>query len=1685
MTQPSNYVCKYAGEYCKLVVEGDIAKVRSKFKEFVLDYQTPDDLNTPLHLSIIAQQNRNEIIQFLVESGADCDLRNSMNLTASELAINLNFIDVTKFMLAVEFRNLTDYRCFYRLIRRGSVPLLQLFLELKTFDTHQQIGYVSSVWQELYVKNVPLTKSMENFLEYQLLNYSYAYHHPPPASPGGGGGKPGADRGRPPFLEREHEQRIELIVEYTGYLTAHYTTDNLNDFDDKFLLAIKIVYDNLFFLRDRPEVRHVPVRETCRLLAVFLAIFKKTPHYEQYKLILNKRTVLRYLEAVADELERVRCEFAERGEGNHHHPHHHQHQSHHHRGPTPQQWTNDLFLHLLACIREATPTSKSTRAIGALWHKKCVLKKKLIYYVKGRLKANPELAAIQARNVNGLSRPELDAIRQEMKLGAFVALTQTVRRKNRLVYRRIRKAYDHVNQLYAVKKILRYLDGIARIQLPQYQVSGVLAIKRTLQVIADTVANTSYCPAVARKLESVVHKILPLNLDVDVREFYKPNASLYKLWLDRQELGRLLPFAEVQCSLKSIRRYFAYVHDLKMLEAYRCYLGNVYQLRNWRQVSSYNQYVGDANRMYFENHTLDDLYFELEDCIRVVEELQETFGQQQDEKISDLLRCLHAPLSQRYDGLTKDEGRRAAFASISTNFNTTMLLCGTEIEMGRVKRIVRSFLLESYPKYDITTDDQLLVLGPILQEMLHLFTNYLYQYQMDERVTKSFVTLVEVLHAERYIAVDHLLPERTKAADSLVYQNYTNDILKKFNLQNFSTIDKFSLQNLSSIDKFNLQAVLHEQLAQKYYDNCFNLNEKYSVLTTFFKSKTNRQVNEAILKRNKRMDCEEFQSFLDNRLKLIGQFLPCNDFNEVTQFINEAAPHVEFALEHCLLELCEILTDLGVFQDNHYVLKLQSANVSGRNLHEYLRRDVLEHDMLTLTHSTKVKVFLNGLIFKSNEFKLYQPPTAQKANADELAAINENLVNSYKMRWSWVEQQERLFKSVETIDLKLLQALTPDYADIRGMRLGVLHDGTPSTEYEIIDHTIRNNLKQMTNYLSDELQPISFEKQQFFQYVLVRSSNSLFIDAHFSLTTAQERQAMILFMALYFRAYDVFLECVKRFELTVNLGKIIKHLNLEFIEKIAKQMRDIGWNCQDENGITVLDQCVQKGDLEAIKKLIKLGADVCLPTGDGTSALHRACSLGLTEIARLLVKHSAPLAASLNGVDRLPLHYAIQYHENDLMPVLCSDDIDVDCRKHRLVKRAIKYGNLNALKFLLDDRSGKLSVVDQHQNTVFHLCALYGRLDVLRYLFLQHRALLVETEALLNRRNRVGQTALHIAVQKRHVATVALLLEQGCNPAVVDDTGLTPYEWAIQGNSVRLVKAFAKLHSPLRSITNGRSLPLTIAIEQRNVRMLKLLLRDDCGGYSLSGEPLCLIKAIYTRSTEMVRFIIDHCKPTLHFKDPYDSGPLHVAIAIGCNEIAAYLLESGADVNAITKFGDTPLHVATKHANFVAARMLILKYATVDERNAAGLTPLMQAMYSRNLEIMKLLIGVGANIDLLKLHLAEIEQISKIPTIHLFVDHYELLEFMILQLQYDPNVRDARNQQSLLHKACYANNLQIVQFLVELCRLQTEQQDANGRTPLAIANECKNYEVAEFLRSKKRKKSQIAPQRYFDPAAMM
>ena len=86
--------------------------------------------------------------------------------------------------------------------------------------------------------------------------------------------------------------------------------------------------------------------------------------------------------------------------------------------------------------------------------------------------------------------------------------------------------------------------------------------------------------------------------------------------------------------------------------------------------------------------------------------------------------------------------------------------------------------------------------------------------------------------------------------------------------------------------------------------------------------------------------------------------------------------------------------------------------------------------------------------------------------------------------------------------------------------------------------------------------------------------------------------------------------------------------------------------------------------------------------------------------------------------------------------------------------------------------------------------------------------------------------------------------------------------------------------------------------------------------------------------------------------------PLHYA---STKEIVELLIAKGADVNAKSSDGSTPLHDAAYYGRTVIAELLIAKGADVNAEDEVGLTPLHRANLTK--EIAELLIAEGADVN--------------------------------------------------------------------------------------------------------------------------
>jgi|SRR6185437_11005895 len=70
---------------------------------------------------------------------------------------------------------------------------------------------------------------------------------------------------------------------------------------------------------------------------------------------------------------------------------------------------------------------------------------------------------------------------------------------------------------------------------------------------------------------------------------------------------------------------------------------------------------------------------------------------------------------------------------------------------------------------------------------------------------------------------------------------------------------------------------------------------------------------------------------------------------------------------------------------------------------------------------------------------------------------------------------------------------------------------------------------------------------------------------------------------------------------------------------------------------------------------------------------------------------------------------------------------------------------------------------------------------------------------------------------------------------------------------------------------------------------------------------------------------------------------LHDAVQQNHQEAAAYLLDKGADINAVTQDGLTPLHMAAQNGNIAIITLLLERGAKINPVDAKGWTPLDRA----------------------------------------------------------------------------------------------------------------------------------------------
>ncbi|KAI4121726.1 MAG: hypothetical protein LQ338_006194, partial [Usnochroma carphineum] len=399
----------------------------------------------------------------------------------------------------------------------------------------------------------------------------------------------------------------------------------------------------------------------------------------------------------------------------------------------------------------------------------------------------------------------------------------------------------------------------------------------------------------------------------------------------------------------------------------------------------------------------------------------------------------------------------------------------------------------------------------------------------------------------------------------------------------------------------------------------------------------------------------------------------------------------------------------------------------------------------------------------------------------------------------------------------------------------------------------------------------------------------------------------------------------------------------------------------------------------------------------GTTALYAATQMGSVESVELLLDHGASFEADPQKMN--PLHVAIEELELRLIEVLAnragSSKLEGKCpidaqdyNDSTPLSYAVAEGNLHKFKILLTS-GADTTIRDNAGNSVLHVAARLDRVEILQELFAFQGGR--STRSQLGFINNTSNTPLVEALRKNNYGAAVLLLQQGAHwPDNELQTNVLHQAVANDESSIReFLSTFdgfpIELHAFLASPDGDGKTALHYAAETGHSEALDLLLQNgahfntaDHNGYTplmyaaINGHDHCasnLLEFAHKIDQQAGRFI-DH-------RNSESNTALHEAIIHRRNSVIHVLIESGADVFALSRNDTTALHLALLNATnadngqrLVSSTVaeLLEKARTdgkfqpfIDYPNSIGATALFIACEQKLHKVAQTLVNCGAD----------------------------------------------------------------------------------------------------------------------------
>ncbi len=553
-----------------------------------------------------------------------------------------------------------------------------------------------------------------------------------------------------------------------------------------------------------------------------------------------------------------------------------------------------------------------------------------------------------------------------------------------------------------------------------------------------------------------------------------------------------------------------------------------------------------------------------------------------------------------------------------------------------------------------------------------------------------------------------------------------------------------------------------------------------------------------------------------------------------------------------------------------------------------------------------------------------------------------------------------------------------------------------------------------------------------------------------------------------------------------------QHNDFATAKTLIAQKIDV--NARDQQGKTALILAAENNHKWLIKLLLDSGADTTIKDNLSRTVIHYLAQGSYPNFIALAKKQGALLDVK-DREGNTPLLLAIAADKHPAALYLLKNGANpniLDSSKHHPVFLAYRKNAWKILEYLFQYKANPNVSTDQGQS-VFIEILTKDKVKWRNY----YAKLFLENGANPNQKDRQGNTALNIALDKNYAKIIGYLLNAKADTNLASQNGQKPIEMAVLKAYHWHIANFVKAGADVNTVNKeGKSL-LQVAneliLQKMNQYRWKTFIELINNGANVnvqtSFQKSLLLTHIEKGWLSSVSLILEK-GGNIHDKDQDGNGPLHLAAMSGNTKVMATVLEKITQINAKGKNGYTPLLFAVKNAHYQATALLLSKGANIDHRANTGETALDIAVSSLNKSIAQLLINKGASVkgvngygnsvlmETIKSAFKPNKKVLAIIQMLLagkadinFMNKYgntaltyaiakkspELVD-LLLKKGANPNLKD-KNGYNAMHKTIYSalygrlkndELVQIVESLI-LYGAQINAKDNNGSTPLIQA----------------------------------